>query len=97
MQDMKDLKDYTTLELTRELWSRGYDVYSPKEYATETMWLLDDAIDTYNGIKSIYFTEHELTHEQLMQILNDTISSLPVLEKVSEKLYENIYQNLFED
>jgi hypothetical protein len=97
MQDMKDLKDYTTLELTRELWSRSYDVYNPKEYATDTMWLLDDAIDTYNGIKSIYFTEYELTHEQLMKILNDTISSLPVLEKVSEKLYENIYQNLFED
>ena len=94
---MKDLKDYTTLELTRELWSRSYDVYNPKEYATDTMWLLDDAIDTYNGIKSIYFTEYELTHEQLMKILNDTISSLPVLEKVSEKLYENIYQNLFED
>jgi hypothetical protein len=93
---MKDLKEFSTTELTRELWARGYDVYHSKEYATDTMWLLDDAIDTYSGIKSIYFTENELTHEQLMQILNEAISSSVVMSAISELLYEKIYQNLFE-
>lgn len=90
------MRNYTDLELKKELMSRGYEVFN-KDYATEYLWTLDDAIDSYHDVKSVNFTEDELTHEQLMGILNDTISSAHVMQMISEELQKNIYENLFED
>ena len=90
------MRNYTDLELKKELMSRGYEVFN-KDYATEYLWTLDDAIDSYHEVKTTNFTEDELTHEQLMGILNDTISSAHVMQMISEELQKNIYENLFED
>lgn len=90
------MKNYTDLELKKELWARGYEVYD-KDYATEYMWTVDDAIDAYNEVKERDFTHDELTKDKLMEILNSTISSPYIMELVSEKLHQNIYENLFED
>jgi hypothetical protein len=90
------MKNYTDIELKRELYSRGYEVFD-KDYAIEYMWTIDDAIDAYNEIKEKYFTHDELTRDKLMEILNSTISSSYVTELISERLQKNIYENLFED
>jgi hypothetical protein len=89
------MKQYTDSELVRELRSRGYEVFD-KDYATEYLWTLDDAIDTYHDVKKANFTEDELSHEKLMEILNGTVSSSYIMEAIGEKLYQNIYENLFE-
>ena len=94
---MQNIKNYTDLELKKELWARGYEVYNPKEFAIDSLWTLDDAIDTYHQVKNDYYTEQELSHEQLMGILNEMISSAHVTQMISEELYRNIYENLFED
>ena len=93
---MQDLKNYTDSELTNELRARGYEVFN-KDYATDYLWTLDDAIDAYHVVKNRHFTEDELTHEQLMGIVNETISSAHVTEMINEELERNIYENLFED
>jgi hypothetical protein len=90
------MHNYTDLELKKELRSRGYEVFN-KDYATEYLWTLDDAIDSYDGIRESYKIQDELTHEQLMRILNDTITSSVVMSTISELLYENIRQHLIED
>jgi hypothetical protein len=90
------MKQYTDLELKKELISRGYEVFD-KSYATEYLWTLDDAIDSYHEIKEKHFTHDELTHDKLMEILNGTISSSYIMETIGEKLYQNIYENLFEN
>jgi len=90
------MKNYTDLELKKELYSRGYEVFD-KDYATEYMWTVDDAIDAYNEIKERNFTHDELTKDKLMEILNSTISSPYIMELISERLHQNIYENLFED
>jgi histidinol phosphatase-like PHP family hydrolase len=89
------MKNYTDLELKKELMSRGYEVFN-KDYATEYLWTLDDAIDSYHEVKNANFTRDELSHEQLMGILNETISSAHVMQMISEELQRNIYENLFE-
>jgi uncharacterized protein YjgD (DUF1641 family) len=92
------MHNYTDKELIKELLSRGYETFNPKEYAIEeNMWTLDDAIDTYNHIRKVYNVEDYLTHEQLMRILNDTLSSEVVMSTISELLYEKIYEHLIED
>ncbi len=90
------MKNYSDIELKKELYSRGYEVFD-KDYATEYMWTIDDAIDAYNEIKEKYFTHDELTKDKLMEILNGTISSSYIMELISERLHKNIYENLFED
>jgi hypothetical protein len=90
------MKNYTDSELKKELYSRGYEVFD-KDYATEYMWTIDDAIDAYNEIKERHFTHDELTKDKLMEILNSTISSSYITELISERLQQNIYENLFED
>ena len=90
------MHNYTDLELKKELRSRGYEVFN-KDYATEYLWTLDDAIDSYDGIREAYKIQDELTHEQLMRILNDTITSSIVMSTISELLYENIRQHLIEN
>jgi hypothetical protein len=90
------MKNYTDIELKKELYSRGYEVFD-KDYATEYMWTIDDAIDAYNEIKERHFTHDELTKDKLMEILNGTISSSYIMELISERLHKNIYENLFED
>jgi hypothetical protein len=90
------MKNYTDIELKKELYSRGYEVFD-KDYAIEYMWTIDDAIDAYNEVKEKYFTNDELTREKLMEILNSTISSGYITELISERLQQNIYENLFED
>jgi hypothetical protein len=91
------MKNYTDLELKKELWSRGYEVYNPALFALEYIWTLDDAIDAYRDVKNINFTEDELNHKQLIGILNETISSAHIMQMISEELQKNIYENLFED
>lgn len=92
------MHNYTDKELIQELLSRGYETFNPKEYAIEeNLWTLDDAIDTYNHIRKVYNVEDYLTHDQLMRILNDTISSDVVMSTISELLYEKIYEHLIED
>lgn len=91
------MKNFSTEELTKELRSRGYEVFNPKEFAADSLWTLDDAIDTYNQVKQDYYTENQLTHGELMGILNEMISSAHVMQMISEELYRNIYENLFED
>lgn len=92
------MHNYTDKELIQELRSRGYDTFNPKEYAIEeNLWTIDDAIDTYNHIRKVYNVEDYLTHEQLMRILNDTISSPAVMGTISELLYQKIYEHLIED
>lgn len=92
------MKNYTDLELKKELWARGYEVLDPKEYAVdECLWTIDDAIDAYNEVKERNFTHDELTKDKLMEILNSTISSPYIMELISEKLHQNIYEHLFED
>ena len=92
------MKNLSTEELTKELRSRGYETFNPKEYAIEeNLWTLDDAIDSQEGIRKAYNIEYRLTNEQLMRILNDTISSPVVISTISELLYETIYANLIED
>ena len=92
------MKNYTDKELIQELRSRGYETFNPKEYALEeNLWTLDDAIDTYNHIRKVYNVEDYLTHEQLMRILNDIISSDVVMSTISELLYQKIYEHLIED
>jgi hypothetical protein len=90
------MKNYTDIELKKELYSRGYEVFD-KDYATEYMWTVDDAIDAYNEVKKRNFTHDELTKDKLMEILNGTISSSYIMELISERLHKNIYENLFED
>lgn len=89
------MKNYTDLELKKELTDRGDAVFN-KDYATNYLWTLDDAIDSYRDIKGKYFTNDELTHEQLMGILNSTLSSGYITQMISEELERNIYENLFE-
>ena len=91
------MKNYTDSELRKELISRGYEIFDPKEIAMDSLWTLDDAIDTYNQVKKDYHTHNELTHSELMGILNEMISSAHVMQMISEELYRNIYENLFED
>lgn len=90
------MKNYTDSELKKELYSRGYEVFD-KDYATEYLWTLDDAIDAYIEVKGRNFTHDELTKDKLMEILNSTISSSYIMELISERLHQNIYENLFED
>jgi len=92
------MKNYTDKELIQELRSRGYETFNPKEFAIEeNMWTLDEAIDVHNHIRKVYKVEDYLTHEQLMRILNDTLSSDVVTSKISELLYQKIYEHLIED
>jgi hypothetical protein len=92
------MKNYTDLELKNELRVRGYEVFDPKEYAIdECMWTIDEAIDAYSEVKKYNFTEYELTHKQLIEILNNTLSSFEVRQFINKVLKENIYENLFED
>ena len=92
------MKNYTDKELIKELFSRGYETFDPKQYAIEeNMWTLDDAIDVYTGIRNHYKLYDELTHAQLMRILNDTLSSDAVMSTISELLYQKIYEHLIED
>lgn len=91
------MKNYTDIELKKELYSRGYEVFDPKLFAVEYIWTVDDAIDAYNEVKAINFTEYQLSHKQLLGILNETISSPHILQMIQEELYKNIYENLFED
>jgi hypothetical protein len=90
------MKNYTDQELRQELRSRGYEVFD-KDFATEYMWTIDDAMDAYIDIKFKHFIHDELSKDKLMEILNDTISSSYVTELISEKLNQNIYEHLFED
>ena len=91
------MKNYTDLELKKELWARGYEVFEPKEFAVETLWTLDDAMDTLANINRQNNTEHHLPKEKLMQILNETLNSSYVIELIAQSLEQNIYENLFED
>jgi hypothetical protein len=92
------VNNYTDKELIQELRSRGYETFNPKEFAIEeNMWTLDEAIDVHSHIRKVYNVEDYLTHEQLMRILNDTLSSDVVKSTISELLYEKIYQHLIED
>lgn len=92
------MKQYTDLELKKELWARGYEVFDPKEVAvTECLWTIDEAIDVHNHIRKVYNVEDYLTKEQLMKILNDVVSSNVVNGTISELLYETIRQHLIED
>lgn len=92
------MKNRTESELINELKTRGYEVFSPKEYAVdECLWTIDDAIDAQSEVKKYNFTEDELTHEQLMSILNNTLSSFELTQFINEILKRNIYENLFED
>jgi squalene cyclase len=92
------MHNYTDKELINEIRSRGYETFDPKVWAIEeNVWVIDDAIDTQESIKKAYNIDYSLTNEQLMRILNDTISSPVVMGTISELLYETIYDNLIKD
>ena len=89
---MKNLKD---LELKKELWARGYEVYEPELFAVETLWTLDDAIDAIADLnRNTLQMDNKLSHEVLMQILNDTLNSEPVQKFIYNKLKDNIQEYL---
>lgn len=93
-----DYMAFSDQDLIKELRIRGYETFNPKEFAIEeNMWTLDEAIDVHNHIRKVYKVEDYLTHEQLMRILNDTLSSDVVKSTISELLYEKIYEHLIED
>lgn len=91
------MEKYSDLELKRELWKRGYEVYDHKNFALDFVWTLDDAITIYRHVKNDYYTENELSHQQLIDMLNKLISSVDVMKMISDELYKNIYDTLFED
>lgn len=86
------MKNYSTRELTKEMYSRGMECFDPKEYALqETMWCLDDAIDALADLNRNKFQmDNELPHEVLLKILNETLASTEMRDYIYNKVRENI-------
>jgi hypothetical protein len=85
------MKNYSTIELTKEIYSRGFEVIDPKEIATQGGFTIDDAIDAISDLnRNTLQMDNELSHEVLMEILNDTLASAEVQKFVYNKLKDNI-------
>jgi hypothetical protein len=86
------MKNYSTIELKKEMYSRGIECFDPKEWALqETMWCLDDAIDALADLNRNKFQmDNELPHEVLLKILNDTLASTEMRDYIYSKIKENI-------
>lgn len=92
------MKNYSTRELTKELYSRGYEVLDPKEYAvTECIWAIDEAIEIHEHLRESYEEEFELPREKLMEILNDVLASKRVNDFVISILTQEIKKQLILD
>jgi hypothetical protein len=85
------MKNYSTIELTKEIYSRGLEVIDPKEIATQGGFTIDDAIDAISDLnRNTLQMDNELSHEVLMEILNDTLASAEVQKFIYNKLKDNI-------
>jgi hypothetical protein len=63
-------------------------------FALDYIWTLDDAMDALSKINRANRTDLRLSKNELMQILNDTISSDYVMKMVTAKLEDNIHDYL---
>lgn len=85
-------------ELIKELESKGYQVFDPKEWAVDqTVWPIDEAVEIQEHLRELYDEEFELPREKLMFILNDVLSSERVKEFVLSILTQEIKKHLIED
>jgi hypothetical protein len=67
-------------------------------FALDYMWTVDDAMDALSEINRANRTDLQLTKKELLQILNDTISSNCVTKMIMAKLEDNIQDYLnYED
>lgn len=92
------MKNYSTRELIKELGSRGYETFDPKVWAvSEFVWAIDSAIDIQTHLREVHNEQYQLDNDQLMRILNDTLSSDDVIDYITKALTKNIYENLIEE